>query len=345
MGSGLNTNLPAAPMPSGSRNVPDASAAGAMLQAAAGRNSAGATAGIMQPSAGTAGAGSGAGKGGLLRNASGGSGGGGSQGGSDGGGSQGGDSGSSGPASAALAASYGQVPLPFTLNAGQTDPSVVALANGPGFGFWLTNNNAMVFRLPPQQGGTEVFSLQMNGGNSQPAIVPGNQLISRANYFLAGQGNSGGVTDVAQYSSLTDQGVYPNTDLVLHSTSTTDRTFEFDYVLNPGASQSAIDLTTQGLQGVSLDGQGNLLLATPAGNVVMNAPVFYQMIDGQKQYVAGQYVLNGDGSIGFAVTGKYDPTIALVLDPGLSYSSYCRSGSSWRSPPTAWPWTTRAAST
>jgi hypothetical protein len=316
VGSGLNANQAAAPMPSGSHKVPDASAAGAMLQAAAARNSAGARLGAVQPTSGTAGAGGGA-KGGMPLAAGGGDGG--SQGGSgsDGGDSEGGSSGNGGPSSAALAATYGQLEMPFELNAGQSDPSVVALANGPGFGFWLTNDNTMVFRLPPQQGGSEVFSLQMNGGNNQPAILTGNQLITRANYFLAGQGNSGGVTDVAEYSSLTDQGVYPSTDLVLHSTSTTDRTFEFDYVINPGGSVGDINLTTQGLQGMTLDQQGNLLLGTPAGWVTMNAPVFYQMIDGEKQDVAGNYVLNDDGSIGFAVTGKYDPTVALVLDPGI----------------------------
>src|SRR6202030_2293411 len=114
-----NTGQPAAPMTASSHSGPDANSAGQTPQGAAAMT--GPSAPPMQPGAapvaGTSCVGSGGsskGGGRLL---------------ADGGGS-GGSSQSSGPASAALAASFGQLPLPFELNAGQSDPSVVALANG-----------------------------------------------------------------------------------------------------------------------------------------------------------------------------------------------------------------------
>ncbi len=62
------------------------------------------------------------------------------------------------------------------------------------------------------------------------------------------------------------------------------------------------------------------MLHTAAGDVVEQAPVAYQMIDGVRQAVSVRYVLEGNGQVGFAV-GSYDPSQALVIDPVLSYST------------------------
>jgi hypothetical protein len=322
VGGGLNTSQPAAPLAGSSHAAPDASSAGQMAQAASGTSGAGMSAASMlsstsatsssstqsgsQPPPGGSGGNSGSGSSGS---------------GSDG--SGGNNSQSSGPNSAAIAATFGQLALPFELNSGQSAPSVVAVSNGPGFGFWLKNDNSMTFRLPPDtQGGTEVFAVNLLGSSGQASIVPGDQLTTRANYFVGQQGGSGWVTDVAQYSSLTDQNVYPNIDLVLHSRSASDRTFEYDYDINPGGDLSNIHLGIAGVQGLQVDEQGRLLLETPGGNVAMDAPVFYQTTNGLHHDIAGSYVLYGDGTIGFQVTGKYVPSQQLVLDPALSYASY-----------------------
>jgi hypothetical protein len=324
-GAGLNTSQPVAPMPATPSNVSSANAAAPIAQAAATSNMAGAMGPMPQPAAaptaGTSATGTGSQSGTPLSPSGGGGGGGSAPGGSGGGGGSSPQGG--GPNSAALAGSFGQIPLPFELNQGQTDSSVVALSNGPGFGFWLKNDGSMTFRLPrDSQGGTQVFTLQPVGASTQPAIVPGTQLISQSNYFIGAQNGSGWISDVAQYSSLTDQNVYPNIDLVLHSRAVSDRTFEFDYVLHAGADMTNIHLNLQGVQGVHLDGQGRLLLLTSGGSVIMNTPVLYQTINGQKQYVNGQYVLNPDGSVGFQATGRYDNARDLVIDPALAMSSY-----------------------
>src|SRR5262249_37930333 len=62
---------------------------------------------------------------------------------------------------------------------------------------------------------------------------------------------------------------------------------------------------------------------TSAGDLVEQAPVLYQEVGGVRQAVAGHYVLEGDGQVGFQV-GAYDPTQPLVIDPtySLVYSTY-----------------------
>ncbi len=318
VGAGLNTTQQAAPMPSGSRNVPDAGTAGQMLQTAAAMNGTRATQGIMQPAAvtgaATAGAGTSSGQGSTSTPAT-------------------STVSTSTPQATptptpAFASTYGQVPLSFTMNAGQSDPSVLALSNGPGFGFWLTQTG-MTFSVPHidpqtgQQSGRDVFTLAMSGANTSGSahVVPGDLQAGRSNYFV-GADSGQWVSDVPQYGQITYQNVYPGIDLVLHAAAGEGRTFEYDFVVNPGANPDSIQLAPEGLQGISTDSQGDLLLGTSGGNVVMANPVLYQSIDGQKQDVAGKYVLQANGDIGFQVSGSYDSSVPLVLDPTVQFSSY-----------------------
>ena len=142
-----------------------------------------------------------------------------------------------------------------------------------------------------------------------------------SNYFI-GSDSSKWLTDVSQYSSLTYQGVYPGIDLVLHSNSAGSQEFEYDFVLQPGGNASEIQLDAQGVQGLSVDAQGRLLLSTPGGDVLMDSPVLYQTINGQRQIIAGNYVLGPNDNLGFEVTGSYDHSQPLVIDPTLNYSTY-----------------------
>src|SRR5262249_26000 len=94
-----------------------------------------------------------------------------------------------------------------------------------------------------------------------------------------------------------------------------------DFVVQPGASPSAITLSWQGVQALSLDGQGNLVLTTAGGSVVQSAPVAYQTTGGVRQAVTAQQVLLGNGQVGFPVGGS-DANQPLVIAPTLGFSPY-----------------------
>src|SRR5205807_10401420 len=82
-----------------------------------------------------------------------------------------------------------------------------------------------------------------------------------------------------------------------------------------------IRLAFPGAESATLDDRGDLVLETAGGAVVERAPVLYQEAGGVRQAVAGHYVVEGDGQVGFAV-GSYDRSRPLVIDPILSYSTY-----------------------
>jgi RHS repeat-associated protein len=230
----------------------------------------------------------------------------------------------SSPTPVSLLQNYGQAPLPFEPNVGQTDPQALYVSHGPGLTLFLTGAGA-TFEVPrtPQSPNSDltrdVFDLSFAGANPQPQVVPQNDLLSRSNYFV-GDDPTQWQTNVPQYGEVDYRGLYPGIDLAYHGAP--GRQLEYDFTVAPGADLSAIQLAWQGLQSVSLDGQGDLLLTTAGGNTVVQQPaVMYQMINGSRQPVSGRYTLLGRVLVGFQADA-YDHSLPLVIDPVLAYSSY-----------------------
>jgi Beta-propeller repeat/Cep192 domain 4 len=63
------------------------------------------------------------------------------------------------------------------------------------------------------------------------------------------------------------------------------------------------------------------------GTMELKKPAVYQMVNGERREVAGNYVLRGKDRVAFDVAG-YDPGQALIIDPVLDYSTYLGGSSS-----------------
>jgi hypothetical protein len=89
----------------------------------------------------------------------------------------------------ALRESYGQIPLSFEANMGQTDAQVQFLARGSGYALFLTPGEA-VFSLHrpagPEAGGAAgtVLRMQVVGGNADAPAASLGELVGRVNYFI-----------------------------------------------------------------------------------------------------------------------------------------------------------------
>jgi hypothetical protein len=225
------------------------------------------------------------------------------------------------PSGASLA-SYGELPLSFEVNRGQTAAPVNYLARGSGYTLFLSATQATLglTQQPAHKGASsveDVLRLGLVGANPAAAVVGLDRLPGVSNYFL-GNEPSKWLTNVPNYGEVAYQNVYPGVNLVYYGNQ---GQLEYDFVLAPGADAGAIRLSVQGAQSVRLDAQGDLVLHTAGGDVVQHAPVVYQNIGGQRQAVAGRFVLEGNGQVGFRV-GAYDRSAPLVIDPVLVYSTY-----------------------
>ncbi|HUF62790.1 MAG TPA: SBBP repeat-containing protein, partial [Verrucomicrobiales bacterium] len=162
-----------------------------------------------------------------------------------------------------------------------------------------------------------VLRLKMIGGNPQPSLAGLGKLPSISNYFV-GADASQWRTQVPHFAKVTYEAVYPGVDLIYYGNQ---RHLEFDFVLAPGADPSKIVMEFEGADKLRLDSTGNLIAETPAGEVVLRAPVIFQELPGGRAEIPGGFALEEAKRLRFEV-GPYDKARPLVIDPVLSYSTY-----------------------
>jgi len=225
-------------------------------------------------------------------------------------------------------AAYGELPLSFEANYGQTDSSVDFLSRGSGYTLFLTRSTAVLSLtdvsptvpagdVEPAPTTTAVLRMSLEGANAAPP-VEGQELQAGVSNYLVGDDPSQWHTAVPNYGRVSYYDVYPGVDMTYYGNQ---RQLEYDFMVQPGAEPGAIRLRFEGADSMSLDADGNLVLHTSAGEVMKQAPILYQEVNGSRQAVAGSYVLDGLDRVRFHI-GEYDPTKTLVIDPILSYSSY-----------------------
>jgi hypothetical protein len=172
---------------------------------------------------------------------------------------------------------YGNLPLHFEPNDGQTDPGVKFLARGSGYTLFLTSTESVLVLRRPEAAGS-VVRMRLLGSNPRPAIEGRGELPGKSNYFL-GRDRNRWRTNVRQYARVEYQDVYPGVSLAYYGDQ---GHLEYDFVVNPGSDPRLIRLGIEGADEINVDADGNLHLSLPGGEVLQRAPVVYQQIDGAR---------------------------------------------------------------
>lgn len=236
------------------------------------------------------------------------------------------DAGASGAMSpAAIQQAYGQAPVSFEANQGQTASQVDYLARGAGYTLYLTGSGAVLDLQPLTSGsggssdevsGT-VIDMQFVGANANATVTGLDKQQTVSNYFV-GSDPSQWHTGIANYGQVEYQNLYSGISATFHGSQ---RQLEYDFNIAPGADPNQIQWQITGASGLSIDSSGNLLIHTAGGDLMEKAPNIYQNVNGTQVAVSGHFVLEGSDRVGFAV-GSYDTSLPLVIDPLLSYSTY-----------------------
>jgi uncharacterized repeat protein (TIGR01451 family) len=213
-------------------------------------------------------------------------------------------------------AAWGQLPLRFEPNQGQTDSQVRFLARGAGYGLFLTPDQAVLSLRSPDRSAS-VVRMQLAGANPAARVSGADPLPGKSNYFI-GNDPARWRTDIPQFARVRYQDVFPGVDLVYYGNQ---GQLEYDFEVAAGADPGKIALRFQDPGRAHPNGAGDLILATAGGEMQLKAPRIYQLSGKQRQTVAGRYVVREQGVIGFEL-GAYDHSRTLVIDPVLSYSTY-----------------------
>jgi len=233
---------------------------------------------------------------------------------------------------------YGQIPLSFEANRGQTDASVQFLSRGYGYTLFLEPGEAVLALaspkpaakaaspgepregLTPRTGDVETsyVRIRLVGTNAGAAVREEDQQITKTNYFI-GSDPSKWRTNIPNFGRIRYAGVYPGIDLIYYGNQ---NGLEDDFVVSPGADPSRVVLALDGLSRPRIDSAtGDLILHTGSGEVRLLRPIAYQESNGRHDLVSSAYKLVARNQVGFAVA-SYDHSRPLVIDPVLVYSTF-----------------------
>jgi uncharacterized repeat protein (TIGR01451 family) len=219
-----------------------------------------------------------------------------------------------------IATAYGQLPLAFEQNQGQTAEEVKFLSRGAGYTLFLTSADAVLALRNTSHDSDPadtVLRMTLRGGAPASRVAGRGELPGRTNYLI-GRDPEKWRTGVVRFERVEYENVYPGVNLVYYGNQ---RQLEYDFIVSPGADPQRIRLGFEGVQARRIDDRGDLVLDTPAEPVRLQKPVIYQDIDGRRRHVAGSYRLDDAGDVTFQV-GSYDTTRPLVIDPVLVYSTF-----------------------
>ena len=218
---------------------------------------------------------------------------------------------------------YDQLPLSFTENRGQIDSPIKFLSSRPGYALYFSPEYVVFTPESIQaKGAVSGFQgfprLRFVDANAQPSIE-GLQVLPGKTNYLIGNDPRHWLTGIPTYKRLKYRNLYPGVDVVFYSDH--EGQLIYDLHLAPGTDPQRIRLSFEGIDHLSIDAQGDLVLHTAMGVLRQHRPFVYQWVDGQRREVRSHYRLLPNQQIAFQLS-DYDPTLALVIDPTIDYSTY-----------------------
>ncbi len=164
-----------------------------------------------------------------------------------------------------------------------------------------------------------VWNIEFVGGN-QDAIIFGRKERDKVkNYIKPGLHLKG----VANYGEVWYEGIYENIDARFYGKNNS-ALVEYDFVVYPDGDYEDIRLRMDGIEGLEITPDGQLVFQTPLGEMKKGRPYCYQVINGQEVEVRSSYVIiGGNNEITFRLEEPFDPNLPLVIDPIiLEWSTY-----------------------
>ena len=223
----------------------------------------------------------------------------------------------------------------FTKNEGQwTTPFLYKahLGNGAMFieknSFTYNYYNADVFHFHDYKKGNHsadlkyhAFRVNFLNSNNNPVVTNKNAFSDYTNFYL-GKNPDNWKSEVKSYQLIEYTNLYNLIDLKLYSLG---NKLKYDFIVKPGGKTKEILLNYDGIDNLSIDESGNLIVKTSIFNVIEQKPYAFQIIDGVKVEVPCKFVLNGN-KVSFKFPNSYRKKLPLIIDP-LIFASYSGSTS------------------
>ena len=217
----------------------------------------------------------------------------------------------------------------FVENLGQLEDGAIRYyTQGAGVSIGLTDDGIIVVMRGAGLDGTGGFTGGHEGARTthfavmfdrcNPLHPRGRDAVDRTSSYFLGNDPSGWVRGARAFREVVYEGLWDGIDLVLRLKG--DK-LKYDILLDAGAAAGAVTFRYEGVDGLSLDANGDLLIQTGAGVMRDTRPVVLQEgtlpLGGEE----GRFVLRGATSVGLELPLACDPELPVLIDPGLIFSS------------------------
>ena len=188
-----------------------------------------------------------------------------------------------------MTAGYAKLPMSFEpcfeAMCAEAGSQAKYFSRGSGYLLFLTSNEALLDAGPSKE---STLSMKLLGSNSSASMEGVDPLPGKSNYFI-GKNPKNWRSNVTNYAKVRYRNVYRGVDLVYYGNGSQ---LEYDFVVAAGADPRAIALTFPGARSISVDQEGDLVLATDRGKIVQRKPRVWQQIGETKKEIAARYAVS-----------------------------------------------------
>jgi uncharacterized protein (TIGR03437 family) len=179
------------------------------------------------------------------------------------------------------------------------------VSRGPGYTLSVTASHAVL-----SLGGHDV-RMSIPGGSPKSSLEAFDRMPGKANYLLGRDVRA----SYDLYGRVRWRGVYPGINVVFRGNQ--DH-LEYDFEIDAGRDSNRIRVAFDGVDGIHIDPNGDLVLTAGTIQIHQPKPVAYQDVAGQRRPVDVAYRIDASNRVRFR-TGAYDHERPLVIDPQLVF--------------------------
>jgi len=156
-------------------------------------------------------------------------------------------------------------------------------------------------------------------GANDNVKIEGLGILPNINNYYIGNDPNNWYTEVPNYKAVLFKNLYSGIDLKFYSNK---NTLKYDFIVSPEADPSDIKISYEGIDDLILTADGNIKIKTKLCQIIEEKPFIYQKINGVLNKIDGQYEIIDNYDFCFKLNERFNPSIPLVIDPTLLYSTY-----------------------
>ena len=212
------------------------------------------------------------------------------------------------------------IPMTFIENEGQWDETVQFMARYRGMVAFV-QKDALTLKFEKRVAREQVRGVALHmvfEGASESVVLEAERPRSGVYNFFVGNDPSKWRSEVTGYARVVYRGLYEGVDLCLREKN---GWLEYDLLLEEGADLSGVVIRCDGIEGINIDSEGSLTIETACGPITQEPPTaWYEHPSDGEMPVVCQFRKIDECRYGFEVP-KRDMNLALVIDPGLEWST------------------------